>query len=273
MKKETLVIKFGGNAMTNITVKTNVVKQIKEIHESDKHIVLVHGGGPFITKMLEISGLKSEFVDGLRKTDEESIKYIEMALKGEVNGEIVRLLNHYGSKAVGLSGKDGNTVIAKKRQHKLVGEVETKFVDLGLVGDSDSVDNTLINLLLENGYIPVIAPIALGPDGNNYNINADSFAGAIASSLNAEHYVLLTDVDGILKDKDDPSSLINEIRIDEAISEIGKVIQGGMIPKVESCLNALKNGAKNAHIMNGTKENSLLDKFVNNKNIGTKIIG
>lgn len=257
--------------MTDLTVKTNVVGQVKKLSDQGHKIVLVHGGGPFITKMLEIGGIQSEFVDGLRKTDEESIKYIEMALKGEVNGEIVRLLNAAGANAVGLSGKDGKTVTAVKRRHELLGNSGSKYVDLGLVGDAATVDTTLLMLLLDNNFIPVVAPIAMGDDGMNYNINADSFAGAVAAALKADHYIVLTDVDGILRDKNAPDSLINEISLDNAVSEIGKSVQGGMIPKVESCLHALQNGVNNAHILNGTKADTLIDKFINSKNCGTKI--
>lgn len=266
-----IIIKFGGNAMKNFSIQDNVVDNICELNDNGFEVVVVHGGGPEINKILTLAGIESEFVGGHRKTDEKSISYIEMALRGSVNGELVRIINSKGKSAVGLSGKDGHSVKAKKRFHKEIINGKTEYHDLGLVGDVDLVNTDLIELLLKNNYIPVLAPIAYGDDNKNYNINADMFAGSIAGALSAEHFVALTDVDGLLKDKNDPTTLIENLTLEEVNKLMGNIISGGMIPKIESCVNAINSGVCNAHIINGTIKDILKNKFLNKEIHGTTI--
>jgi acetylglutamate kinase len=266
-----IIIKFGGNAMKSISIQDNVADNICELNDNGFEVVVIHGGGPEINKILTLAGIESEFVGGHRKTDETSISYIEMALRGNVNGELVRIINSKGKRAVGLSGKDGRSVTAKKRFHKENINGKTEYHDLGLVGDVDVVNTDLIDLMLKNNYLPVIAPIAFGDDNKNYNINADMFAGSIAGALSADHFVVLTDVDGLLKDKDDPATLIENLSLEEVNKYIGNIISGGMIPKIESCVNAINSGVKNAHIINGTVKDILKKKFLNKEIHGTII--
>lgn len=269
--KNLLLFKYGGNAMTNKPLKIQVLKNICVLKERGYQIVIVHGGGPFIKQILEEVNIDSEFIDGQRKTTPEAMEYVEMALKGKVNGSLISTINAMGNKAVGLSGKDGQTVIAKKRLHQHTKNGRTEMVDLGQVGDVASVDISLIELLLENNFIPVITCIASDKNGNDYNINGDLFAGHIAGALSAEQYIILTDVDGLMLDKDNPSSIIHELKVAEInhLKEI-KCIQGGMIPKMDSCEIALKNGAKLARIINGTVPDQISSLFENQK-LGTII--
>lgn len=269
--KKLLLFKYGGNAMTNKPLKIQVLKNICDLKEKGYQIVIVHGGGPFIQQTLEEVNIDSEFIDGQRKTTSEAMEYVEMALKGKVNGSLISLINAMGHNAVGLSGKDGQTVIAKKRLHQHTKNGKTEMVDLGQVGDVDSVNVTLIELLLENNFIPVITCLASDKSGNDYNINGDMFAGHIAGALSADQYVILTDVDGLLMDKDDSDSIINELKIAE-INQLKEknIIQGGMIPKMESCEIALEKGAKQARIINGTIPDQIT-ALIENKKVGTII--
>ena len=262
---QTILIKFGGNAMKNSKIQENVIDNICELKRGGYKIILVHGGGPAIKETLEMAGIESEFVGGHRKTTDESIGYVEMALKGRVNGELVRMINSKGERAVGLSGKDGSTVRALKREHFDESGDDKKKVDLGLVGDVEIINTDLIWILASSGYIPVIAPIAYGEDFSDYNVNADMFAGHMASAMKADHYVVLTDVDGLMRDKDDPATLIEEMSAADVRNEIGKVVQGGMIPKTESCIAAIEGGCERAYIVNGTTENILLRLFSDEK--------
>ncbi len=249
-----VLIKYGGNAMVNDQLKKEIIENICRLREDNNDVVLVHGGGPFIKEMLEMARVDSEFIDGHRKTSLEAVKYVEMALKGSVNGNLVNLINRTGHKAVGLSGKDGNIVMARKRKHFQYEGEKRKEIDLGQVGDVALINTSLIDLLLANQYIPVITSLASDPSGLDYNINADMFAGSLAGALGVDDFLLLTDVDGVMRDVRDPGSLIKEIAADdiEAMIAAGK-IRGGMIPKLEACLIALKNGARKARIINGTK--------------------
>lgn len=267
----TLLFKYGGNAMTNPELKIRVLKNICSLKHEGYHVVIVHGGGPFIKLTLNEANIRSEFIDGHRRTTPEAMEYVEMALKGKVNGSLVSIINSMGHKAVGLSGKDGQMVIAEKRMHirEVKGKKET--VDLGQVGDVSRVDPALINILLENGFIPVIACIASDTKGNDYNINGDMFAGHVAGAVSAQQFVVLTDVDGLMFDINDPGSIIRELSVRELpeLKEKG-VIQGGMIPKIESCEIALKNGAESTRIINGTAPEQITDLF-KNKLTGTLI--
>jgi acetylglutamate kinase len=269
--KPIVLIKYGGNAMLNESLQQEVVHNITRLHNSGYQVVLVHGGGPFIKKMLNTVQVESEFVGGHRKTTPEALRYIEMVLKGEVNGQLVRYLNEVGLRAIGLSGKDARMVVAKKRYHIEKVNGTTSKHDLGQVGDIVSIDTSLLNLLLENDYLPVFTCLASDEAGNDYNINADMFAGHLAGALKADHYLVLTDVDGLLKDIKDEDSLIQSLLVKDLDALYGDVIKGGMIPKVQSCDIALKEGAKSARIINGTKPAQIFQSIQNNQSIGTEI--
>ncbi len=258
--------------MTDNKLKSEVLKSILELKQSNQDIVIVHGGGPFIKQVLLDAKIESEFIDGHRKTSEEAFEYVEMALKGRVNSDLVGRLNSLGTPAVGLSGKDGQMVIANKRVHYSQINGERVLVDLGQVGDVARVNTDLIFLLLRNGYLPVISCTAADVDGQGFNINADMFAGHIAGALKADRFIVMTDVDGIMKDKDDPNTLIPEIRLSDIQGLIQEgTIQGGMIPKTEACKIALKKGAGSAMIINGTNPRDLLS-LSKQQSIGTTIL-
>lgn len=262
-----ILIKIGGNALTDPKTKKQIVSEVAALHAQGVKIVIVHGGGIEIARLLDDVGVKSEFIGGHRKTDARSMTYVEMALSGMVNKELIGLLNRTGVKAVGISGKDAGMVQAKKRSHAENGE---EF-DLGFVGDVSVVDTSLIQTLTEAGYLPVISPVSMGEDGQSYNINADMFAGHLAGSLQADKFIALTNIDGLLRDVDDTGSLIHKLSPDEARSLFGSVIQGGMIPKIEACLIAIEKGVHSAHIINGTKKGSLLRILKENEQEGTII--
>lgn len=271
MTEKIILFKYGGNAMTNQNLKSKVLANICSLKDSGYQVVIVHGGGPFIKETLKVANIESDFIDGLRITTPEAMEYVEMALKGKVNGSLVSIINEMGYKAVGLSGKDGQTVLAKKHLHEHKKNGKTELVDLGQVGDVTSINTALIELLLENDYIPIITCIASDEKGLDYNINGDLFAGHIAGALSADQYIILTDVDGLMLDKDNPASIIHELKIGEInhLKEI-KCIQGGMIPKIDSCTIALEKGAKLARIINGTVPEQIVNLF-ENKEIGTVI--
>ena len=255
--------------MTNDVLKKQVLIRICALKEAGHRVVIVHGGGPFIERALEEANIESEFVDGHRKTTKEALKYVEMALKGQVNGSLVNIINQLGHQAVGLSGKDGRLATAHKRLHQTQAKGSTQTHDLGFVGDIASIDPKLIHLLLDNGFVPVVTCLASDAAGNDYNINADMFAGHLAGALQADAYVVLTDVDGLRKDKDDASTLISTIgvaAIDDLMTQ--GVIQGGMVPKMEACRLALEKGARSARIINGTKPEQI-DQLYNGEAIGT----
>lgn len=271
LQNEVVLIKYGGNAMNDEQAKKDVISDIITLRENGIIPVIVHGGGPAIKKLLDDVGVESEFVEGHRKTDSRTMGYVEMALSGSVNSEIVRLLNAAGQKAVGVSGKDGGMVTARKRTHKVTVDGKEQEVDLGHVGDVEDINTSLITSLIKSGFIPVISPVASGKDNRDYNINADMFAGHMAGAMNAACYIALTNVDGLLLDKDDPSTLIKELTLKEAEKALGKTIEGGMIPKVESCIIALKGGVRSARIINGTKKRSILKELLTTERSGTLI--
>ena len=258
-QKPLILFKYGGNAMTDEHLKHDVLKNICSLKQKGFDVVIVHGGGPFIKKALEDAGVTSEFIDGHRKTTPETYEYVEMALKGKVNGSLVSIINSIGYRAVGLSGKDGKMVTASKRLHQTNVNGKKQEVDLGQVGDVAKVDTSLIEILLNNDFIPVITCLAADENGVSYNINGDMFAGHLAGELKAAQYVVLTDVDGLRRDKDDPASLMHRISLAETDDLLHQgVIQGGMIPKIESCEIALNKGARAARIINGTKPDQVL---------------
>jgi acetylglutamate kinase len=271
MKKKRILIKYGGNAMTSDELKKEIAAVIAQISGAGTEVVLVHGGGPFINKALEAAGIVSEFFDGQRYTSSDALAHIEKALKGEVNGALVGLLNRTGLKAVGLSGKDGMMVTAEKRWHIRLEDDNEVRTDIGHVGNVISVDPLLINLMLSNGYIPVIACIASDTAGNDYNINADMLAGHIAAALKADEYIVLTDVDGLFRNFPDPDSLIREIGLSDLPDLYRDVVSGGMIPKVQSCEIAVKGGVGRAVMLNGTKPAQIKELVLQNTATGTAI--
>jgi acetylglutamate kinase len=270
--KQIFLFKYGGNAMTNSSLKKEILSSICSLKSNCLSIVIVHGGGPFIGQALEDDKIESEFIDGHRKTTSEAFEYVEMALKGKVNGSLTGIINALGYKAVGLSGKDGNTVIATKRLHKRIIDGKAEDIDLGQVGDVARVDTSLIRLLIDHDYIPVIICLASDASGVGFNINADMFAGHIAGALGATEYIVLTDVDGLLRDKDDPGTLIEKLQLPETTALIEEgVIAGGMIPKIESCEIAINKGASAARIINGTKPDQI-SAMMKQQETGTLII-
>ena len=272
-KDKTIVVKYGGNAMLNDQIKNKVLQDIVFLQCAGMRPVVVHGGGPEITAMLMQAGKKSEFVSGLRVTDAESVGIAEMALVGKINTDLVARLNTLGGRAVGLNGKDANLVQAKKHLADVYENGEVNLVDIGFVGNVEHVNTELIEVLLANGFIPVIAPTGVGTNGETYNINADSVAGEIAGALKAEKLLVLTDVRGIYSDYRDESSFISTLTFEKAQEHIirGK-IDGGMIPKVRACITALSGGAKKTHIIDGRAEHTILMEIFSDKGVGTEVV-
>ena len=272
-KDKTIVVKYGGNAMLNDELKNKVLQDILFLQYAGMRPVVVHGGGPEISRQLEQAGKKSEFVGGLRVTDAESAAIAEMALVGKINTDLVGRLNALGGKAVGLNGKDANLLKAKKYLADVYENGEVNLVDIGFVGSVKEVNTDLINCLLDGGYIPVIAPTGVGDEGETYNINADVAAGEIAGALKAEKLLVLTDVRGIYSAYPDESSFISTLTFEKAHELILKgSIDGGMIPKVRSCIKALSGGAKKTHIIDGRVEHSILMELFSDKGVGTEVV-
>lgn len=269
----TIVIKYGGNAMLNDELKKSVIQDIIFLKYAGIRPVIVHGGGPEITGMLKKLGKESSFVNGLRVTDAEAVDIAEMVLVGKINSEIVKLLNFLGGKAVGLSGKDADLIIAAKHLAKICENGQIKEVDIGFVGDVLKLNTGIVEKLLDQGYIPVISPIGVGKDGATYNINADSVAGELAAALGAEKLALITDVEGIYRDYSDKSTFVSTLSLAEAQEMIRSgVIDGGMIPKVEACVKALAAGVSKTHILDGRKPHSLLLEIFTTEGIGTEVV-
>lgn len=260
----TVVIKYGGSAMLDPDINETIVQDIVLLKLVGLKPVIVHGGGPEINNMLNRLDIKSEFINGLRVTTKETMEVVEMVLAGKVNKQIVEMISRQGGCPVGLTGKDGKILRAKK--------LEKEGVDLGFVGDIAKVNTRLIKSLIDNDFIPIIAPIGSDEEGNTYNINADYAAVAIAGALNAEKLVFLTDVEGVLKDKEDSSSLISFLNDKEAKEYIASgVIAGGMIPKVECCMEAIEKGVSMVHILDGRKKHALILEIYTPDGIGTMI--
>lgn len=272
-KDKTIVVKYGGNAMLNDQIKNKVLQDIVFLQCAGMRPVVVHGGGPEITAMLMQAGKKSEFVSGLRVTDAESVGIAEMALVGKINTDLVARLNMLGGRAVGLNGKDASLVQAKKHLADVYENGEVNLVDIGYVGNVEHVNTELIEVLLSNGFVPVIAPTGVGSSGETYNINADSVAGEIAGALKAEKLLVLTDVRGIYSDYRDESSFISTLTFEKAQELIirGK-IDGGMIPKVRACITALSGGAKKTHIIDGRAEHTILMEIFSDSGVGTEVV-
>lgn len=270
-KNKIILVKFGGSAANENKTNDTIFIDLCYLKWIGAIPILVHGGGPIINNLLDLAGIKSKFVGGQRITDNNTIDYVEMALKGKVNNHIIKQFNRLGFKSIGISGCDGFMVKAKKRKQVLESKGSKQFIDLGLVGDVEEINADLLNLLISNDYIPVIAPLGFGNDYNTYNINADIFAGNIAASLNADYYIAITDVDGLRENFEDEDSLISEITLDQLSNNIGKTIDGGMIPKIESCITALKNGVTEAYIVNGKRKNIITESLLSDNSIRTKI--
>lgn len=258
-----VVIKYGGNAMINEQIKKQVMEDVVLLQLVGVKVVLVHGGGPEISEMFKKVGKESTFVDGLRVTDKESAEIVQMVLAGKVNKRLVNLLDMHGGKAMGISGIDGRLIEAKVKDERL-----------GYVGEITKINIEPVEDLLEKGYIPVVSTVGWDREGNIYNINADTAAAYIAGALNAECLFSMTDIDGILKDKDDPDSLIPRITVSEArkLFETG-IISGGMIPKVECCIEAIERGVKKVFIIDGRVPHSILIETLTDEGAGTMVIG
>ena len=258
-----LVVKYGGNAMVNEHLKEQVMEDIVLLWLIGVKVVLVHGGGPEISDLMAKLGKKPEFVDGLRVTDKETVDIVQMVLAGKVNKSLVNFLEMKGGKAMGISGMDGGLIQAKMKDARL-----------GYVGEITDVNIDCVNDLLEKGYIPVISTIGCDNEGNAYNINGDTAAARIAGALNAKTLIMMTDIAGLLKDKDDPSTLIPEITVSQAKNLIADgTIQGGMIPKIKCCIDAIEHGVKNVTIMDGRIPHSILMETLTDEGAGTMVLG
>jgi len=269
---KTVVVKYGGHAMGDAQLGQAFARDIALLKQSKVNPIVVHGGGPQIALMLKSLGIESKFEGGLRVTDKRTMEVVEMVLAGSINKEIVALINAEGEWAIGLCGKDGNMVFAKKAEKTVKDPTSNieRVLDLGYVGEPVEVDRTLLDLLARSELIPVIAPVAPGRDGNTYNINADTFAGAIAGSLGAKRLLFLTDVPGVL-DKD--GTLIPELSVREAKELIANgTISGGMIPKVETCFAALEDGVEGVVILNGKQPHVVLVELFTEFGAGTLIV-
>ena len=269
--EETIVIKYGGHAMGNEEVARAFARDIVLLEQTAINPVVVHGGGPQIEAMLKKAGVQSQFAGGLRITDASTLEIVEMVLAGSINKQIVSFINTAGGKAVGLCGKDGNMVIAKKATRRVVdpdSNIE-KVVDLGFVGEPDKVDLTVLNALIGRELIPVLAPVAASADGGSFNVNADTFAGAIAGALKAKRFLLLTDVPGVL---DKSKQLIKEMSAADVRRLIADgTITAGMIPKVETCLYALEQGVEGVVILDGKVPHAVLLELFTDHGAGTLI--
>ena len=271
-KNATIVIKYGGHAMVDEVLKKSFALDVILMKYVGLNPIVIHGGGPQISDLLKSLSIESQFIDGMRVTDKQTMDVVEMVLVGKVNKEIVALINQNGGQSVGLSGKDGHLITAKKMKYiKNKGDNQPpEIIDMGMVGEITEVDNRILLDLMESQFIPVIAPVGAGRDGETYNINADLVAGKIAASLKARKLILLTDKEGIL---DKNEEVISSLRTKDVQASIdNRTIQGGMLPKITCCLEALNNGVKKAHIIDGRKEHAILLEIFTRGGIGTEII-
>ena len=259
-----IVIKYGGNAMINEELKEAVIKDVVLLNLIGVRVVLVHGGGPEISGMLRKIGKESRFVNGLRYTDEETIEVVQMVLAGKVNKDLVALLARHGGKALGLCGMDGRMIEVEKKRSE---------VDLGFVGSITKVNTQVILDALDNGYIPVISTVAADEKGQVYNINADTAAAKIAAELKAKNLILMTDIRGLLRDKEDESTLIPQVQVSEVPNLIRQgIISGGMIPKIECCVESIRRGVKKSLILDGRIPHSLLIEMFTDEGVGTMFL-
>ncbi len=267
-----IVVKYGGHAMVDERLKKNFALDIILMKYVGLNPVVVHGGGPQIGEVLKQLSIESEFVDGMRVTDKQTMDVVEMVLVGRVNKEIVALINQNGGRSVGLSGKDGQLITARKIRYQKSsgGDQPPEIIDMGMVGEIVTIDNRILMSLMDGQFIPVIAPVGAGKSGETYNINADLVAGHIAASLKARKIILLTDTEGV---KDKGGQLLSSIKVKEAQELIQDgTIKGGMIPKINCCLKAMKGGVRKAHIIDGRKDHAILLEIFTRGGIGTEII-
>ncbi len=263
----TLVIKYGGNAMTDQALKDGFAQDVALLKLVGLNPIVVHGGGPQINQMLERVGKEGQFIQGMRVTDADTMDIVEMVLGGHVNNEIVSMLNKHGGKAVGLNGKDAHCIKAKKL---CMHNAQAKLVDIGQVGDIESLDGTLIRQLSENGYIPVIAPIGVGKEGEAFNINADVVAGRLAEELQAEKLIMMTNIKGVLDKEGELLTRMTPSKIDSLIAD--GTLYGGMLPKINSALEAARNGVNAIHIIDGRVPHALLLEVFTDNGVGSMIL-
>ncbi len=269
-----IVIKYGGHAMIDEKAKAWTIEDTILLKYIGMKPVIVHGGGPEITKAMEKLGKKPKFIEGLRVTDKETLEIVKMVLVGKINTDIVSKINAMGGNGVGLSGKDAQLIIAEKKAPlRIVSEGIEKEIDLGYVGEPKKINPEIIEILTSHGYIPVVSPLGLTEGGDVLNLNADTVAGEIASALKAKKLIILTDVPGVLRDLEDESTLLKEIKKEEVKDLIEqKIIKGSMLPKIKACVKALDNGVEKAHIIDGRLKHSILLELFTYEGIGTMII-
>ena len=264
-----ILIKYGGHAMIDDEAKSSTARDIVLLRYVGMEPIIVHGGGPEISRSMEKLGKEAKFIKGLRVTDKETMEIIEMVLAGKISTGIVSEIIKHDGDAISLSGKDSSLIYAHK---KPASKIDEEIVDLGLVGEVEKINTEMLEMFLDYDVTPVISPIGIDKDGNSLNLNADTAAGEIASALDAEKLIILTDVRGVLRDPSDPSTLIQKIRISEVPGLIEEgIITGGMIPKIETCVKAIKNGVKSCHIIDGRVEHALLYEIFTTNGIGTMI--
>ena len=269
-----VMIKYGGHAMVDDEAMASTARDTVLLKYVGMQPIVVHGGGPEITRSMKKLGKEPKFIKGLRVTDEETMSIVKMVLVGNINTDIVSQICLHDGKGAGLSGKDNKLIEACKKIHKIkdeeTGEIEE--IDLGLVGEIKRINPEILEMYTENDFIPVVSPIGIAEDGTTLNLNADTVAGAIAGEMDAEKLIILTDVPGVLRDPSDPSTLIQRIHVDEIPALVEeRIISGGMIPKIETCVDALNNGVKSAHILDGRIKHTLLLEIFTKEGIGTMI--
>ena len=264
-----ILIKYGGHAMVDEEAKSSTARDTVLLKYVGMKPLIVHGGGPEISRSMDKLGKEPKFIKGLRVTDKETMEIIEMVLVGKISTEIVSELIKHDGDAISLSGKDSSLIFAHK---KPASKIDEEIIDLGLVGEIDCVNTDLLEMFLDHDYIPVISPVGIARDGTSLNLNADTAAGEVASAVGAEKLIILTDVPGVLRDPSDPDTLIPKITIDEipGLIEDG-IISGGMIPKIETCVKAIEDGVESCHIIDGRKKHSLLLEVFTNEGIGIMI--
>ena len=273
--KKKVMIKYGGHAMIDADAMSSTARDTVLLKYVGMQPMVVHGGGPEISRSMNKLGKEPKFIGGLRITDQETMDIVKMVLVGKINTDIVSQVCLHGGKGVGISGKDNHLIKARKKAPQVVVDNTTgeeKTVDLGLVGQIENVNPEIMDMLTSNDYIPIVSPIGVDDNSNTLNLNADTVAGDIAAEVKAEKLIILTDVPGILQDPDDPESLIKRVKVDEIMELIDKgVVTDGMIPKVSTCITAIENGVKSAHIIDGRIKHSVLLEIFTKKGIGTMI--
>ena len=271
LDRKTVVIKYGGNAMVDEQLKSSFAQDIVLLKQVGVNPVIVHGGGPQIGRLLERIGKESKFIEGMRVTDRETMDVVQMVLGGLVNKEIVSLINTHGGRAVGLTGKDGGLINARRLELVSKSEQTSEIIDLGHVGEVESIDPAVVKMLDDDDFIPVIAPVGVGKDGASYNINADIVAGKMATVLGAEKLLLLTNTPGVMDEQGQLMTGLDAKTTDQLITD--GVIHGGMLPKVSCALDAVKSGVKTSHIIDGRVRHSVLLELLTNRGVGTLIRG